>query len=95
MKQVARSFAITLGARGALVYDGKKLIEIDPHPVDAVDTNGAGDMFAGAFLYALGAGHDHGTAGNFASFAAARIVSRFGPRLSASEHDEVREAFFG
>jgi sugar/nucleoside kinase (ribokinase family) len=95
LKQVARSFAITLGARGALVFDGEQLIEIDSHPVQAVDSNGAGDMFAGAFLYALGAGHDHGQAGRFASLAAARIVSRFGPRLSASEHDEVHAEFFG
>lgn len=95
LKQVARSFAITRGARGALIYDGATLIEIDPHVVQAVDSNGAGDMFAGAFLYALGAGHDHGQAGRFASLAAARIVSRFGPRLSASEHDEVRAEFFG
>ena len=95
LKQVARSFAITLGARGALVYDGTQLIEIDSHPVQAIDSNGAGDMFAGAFLYALGAGHDHGQAGRFASLAAARIVSRFGPRLSASEHDAVRTEFFG
>ncbi|MCZ6829932.1 MAG: adenosine kinase [Gammaproteobacteria bacterium] len=95
LKQVARSFAITLGARGALVFDGEQLHEIESHPVQAVDSNGAGDMFAGAFLYALGAGHDHAKAGRFASLAAARIVSRFGPRLSASEHDQVRAEFFG
>ena len=95
LKNIAGSFAVTLGARGALVYDGDQLIEIPPCPVEAVDTNGAGDMFAGAFLYALGAGHDHGEAGRFASLAAARIVSRFGPRLSASEHDEVLTEFFG
>jgi sugar/nucleoside kinase (ribokinase family) len=59
LKQVAGSFAITLGARGALIYDGESLIEIEPHQVQAIDSNGAGDMFAGAFLYALGAGHDH------------------------------------
>ena len=95
LKQVARSFAITRGARGALVFDGEQVIEIESHPVEAVDTNGAGDMFAGAFLYAVGAGHDHGQAGRFASLAAARIVSRFGPRLSASEHDAVHAEFFG
>ena len=95
LKQVARSFAITRGALGAVIYDGETLIEIEAHEVQAVDSNGAGDMFAGAFLYALGAGHDHSQAGRFASLAAARIVSRFGPRLSASEHDEVRTEFFG
>lgn len=32
LKQVARQFAVTLGARGALLYDGEKLIELMPAP---------------------------------------------------------------
>lgn len=95
LKQIARQFAITLGARGALLYDGEKTIEIDACPVEAVDTNGAGDMFAGAFLYAITHGHDFTAAGQFASLAAARVVSRFGPRLSASEHDTLLQEYFG
>jgi sugar/nucleoside kinase (ribokinase family) len=94
LKMAARTFAITLGARGALVFDGESLLEIDACPVDAVDTNGAGDMFAGAFLYAITHGHDYATAGRFASMAAAHVVSRFGPRLSASEHDALIAEFF-
>jgi sugar/nucleoside kinase (ribokinase family) len=94
LKDVARSFAITLGARGALVFDGESVLEIDACPVEAVDTNGAGDMFAGAFLYAITHGHDYATAGRFASMAAAHVVSRFGPRLSASEHDALLAEFF-
>jgi sugar/nucleoside kinase (ribokinase family) len=95
IKQVARSFAITLGANGALVFDGESEIRIDAHNVEAVDTNGAGDMFAGAFLYAITHGHDYRTAGEFASLASAKVVSRFGPRLSSSEHDELFQQFFG
>ena len=94
LKNVARSFAITLGARGALLFDGESLLEIDAYPVEAVDTNGAGDMFAGAFLYAITHGQDYATAGRFASIAAAHVVSRFGPRLSASEHDALLTEFF-
>ena len=95
IKSVARQFAITLGERGALLFDGDKLIEIPGKPVKAIDTNGAGDMFAGAFLYGVTHGHDFETAGRFASSAAAEVVSRFGPRLSASEHDDVMAEFFG
>ncbi|MDJ0878221.1 MAG: adenosine kinase [Halieaceae bacterium] len=95
LRQIARQFVITLGARGALLFDGERLIEIDGTPAEAIDTNGAGDMFAGAFLYAITHGKDFETAGRFASLAGARVVSRFGPRLSASEHDAVLEEFFG
>ena len=92
---MARRFAITLGARGSLLFDGDKLHEIEAATAEPIDTNGAGDMFAGAFLHAITHGQDFDTAGRFASLAAARVVSRYGPRLSASEHDEVSREFFG
>jgi fructokinase len=57
--------------------------------VKAVDSNGAGDMFAGAFLYGITHGHSFYEAGNIASLASARVVSQFGPRLSADEHREI------
>lgn len=95
LKQVAKRFAITLGAHGALLFDGESEIEIAAAAAEPIDTNGAGDMFAGAFLYAITHGQDFSTAGQFASLAAARVVSRYGPRLSASEHDAVSREFFG
>ena len=59
IKLVADQFVITLGAKGALIYDGQELIAIDGVEVEAIDTNGAGDMFAGAFLYCLSQGINH------------------------------------
>lgn len=86
LKQVSNTFAITLGADGSLVYDGSQLIEIAPHKVKAVDTNGAGDMFAGAFLYGISNGMDFAQAGDLASRAAAAVVSDYGPRLAPEKH---------
>jgi sugar/nucleoside kinase (ribokinase family) len=95
LKQVADSFVITLGADGAITYDGEMLVKVDSEEVTAVDTNGAGDMFAGAFLYAISRGEDFPTAGKFASLCAGRIVSQYGPRLPAQAHGELRREFFG
>jgi sugar/nucleoside kinase (ribokinase family) len=95
LKQVAGSFVITLGSRGALTFDGSELAEIPPHQVQAVDSNGAGDMFAGAFLYAITRGEDFPTAGRFASLAAGRIVANYGPRLPAADYPALRAEFFG
>jgi sugar/nucleoside kinase (ribokinase family) len=89
LKTIANTFAITLGADGALVYDGSQLHEIAPHHVQAVDTNGAGDMFAGAFLYGITQGQDFAAAGRLASIAAATVVADFGPRLSAEAQRAV------
>lgn len=94
LKAVARSFVITLGAEGALVYDGNTLTKVAAQPVKAVDTNGAGDMFAGAFLYAITRGEDFPTAGRFAAIAAGKVVSDYGPRLPAEAHGVLRDEFF-
>lgn len=91
LKKIARSFAVTLGAEGALVYDGKTQHAIAPHKVTAIDTNGAGDMFAGAFLYGLTQGRDFATAGKLASVAAATVVSDYGPRLKLEQQRALLE----
>ncbi len=85
----ARQFVVTRGAKGARLYDGNDYIDIASHEVDAVDTNGAGDMFAGAFLYAITQDHDFATAGRLASLASATTVSSFGPRLPTEEHVRI------
>lgn len=95
MKTKARQFAITRGANGALLYDGENYIEVAAHAVKAVDTNGAGDMFAGAFMYALTQGKDFETAGRLASLASATVVSNFGPRLAAEEHARIAAEVLG
>ncbi|HOY22344.1 MAG TPA: adenosine kinase [Cellvibrio sp.] len=94
LKKFAKNFAITCGANGALIFDGNQLIQVAGNQVKAVDTNGAGDMFAGAFLYAIAQGKDYKTAGDFASLAASKVVSQFGPRLKAEQHAELKNAFF-
>ena len=77
------------------MLDGSQRIDIAPVPVKAVDSNGAGDMFAGAFLYALCAGRDHASAGRLASHAAAATVSVFGPRLPPAEHQRILKMAWG
>ena len=57
----------------------------------AINTNGAGDMFAGAFLYGITRNFGFTKAGNFASEASAKIVTQFGARLISSEHSEIKE----
>lgn len=85
LKGAAKRFAITLGANGALIYDGDTFIQIEPYSVRAIDTNGAGDMFAGAFMYGITNGHSYAEAGKLASLASSRVVSQFGPRLQPEQ----------
>ena len=90
VKTFSKEFAITLGAKGALVYDGATLYEIAPTPTTPVDTNGAGDNFAGAFLYGVTHGMSHQQAGELASRVSAKVVSQFGPRLKVEEYQALK-----
>lgn len=91
LKKSARHFAITLGANGAMIFDGDTFIDIEPYKVNAIDTNGAGDMFAGAFLYGITHGHSFADSGKLASLASSKIVTKFGPRLQHFETKQILE----
>lgn len=73
--------AMTLGPNGSIVMHGGDVIRIAGVPCQAIDTTGAGDMYAGAFLYAITSGKTWQQAGKLASHAASRIVSQMGARL--------------
>lgn len=94
LKQYTRRFAITCGAEGAVVFDGEHLHQVKAPAVKAIDTNGAGDMFAGAFLYALSRDLSFTEAAGFANLAAATVVTQYGPRLRPEQHASLKQAYF-
>ncbi|KZY77040.1 hypothetical protein A3741_22775 [Oleiphilus sp. HI0069] len=90
LKETAKSFAITLGKDGALVYDGNEISIVAGVEAKAIDTNGAGDMFAGAFLYAITHDQTFAQAATLANRAAAQVVSQYGPRLRPEQHADLK-----
>ncbi|MDB3887372.1 adenosine kinase [bacterium] len=89
LKKAAKRFVITQGANGAIIFDGDTFIDIEPYKVQAIDTNGAGDLFAGAFLYGITNGKSFADAGKLASLASSKVVTQFGPRLEWHQAKEV------
>lgn len=79
--QHATAVALTLGPDGSLLVQGNQLIPIEGVSVKAIDTTGAGDMYAGALLYGITNGLSWKQAGHLASHAAARVVGQLGARL--------------
>ena len=79
----ATNVALTLGVKGSLLMHDGALHPIEGVRVRAVDTTGAGDMYAAGILYGLTHGLSWPEAGRLASHAAARVVSVLGARLPA------------
>ena len=89
LKKTAKRFVITLGENGAIIFDGETFVDIEPYPVKAIDTNGAGDLFAGAFLYGITNGKSYADAGKLASLASSKVVIQFGPRLEWHQTKDI------
>ena len=89
----ARVVCLTRSAKGCVVLEGGQQTEVPAAKVKAIDTNGAGDMFAGAFLYAVTHGHSHAQAAWLANQCAGRVVSQYGNRLSQSAMDQLKADF--
>ena len=74
----APSLAVTRGERGCAVRIGEDRAECPGYPVKVVDTVGAGDAFAAAFLHGLAAGWSAAKTGDFANRLGALVASRAG-----------------
>ncbi|MDA1073454.1 MAG: adenosine kinase [Proteobacteria bacterium] len=85
LNDIAHTTNITLGSRGSVAISPHAHIEVPGYPVKAIDTNGAGDMYAGACLYGWAAGMDEKQAARFGNFAAAELVQSYGARLQNVE----------
>ena len=90
---LARTVCLTRSARGCLVLESGQITPVPAAQVKALDTNGAGDMFAGAFLYAATQGHSHAQAAWLANQAAGQVVSQYGNRLTQQAMAQVHAQF--
>jgi sugar/nucleoside kinase (ribokinase family) len=89
LKSLATCFALTRGPQGSLIFDGETVHEIAPYPVQAVDTVGAGDMYAGAVLYGITHGMTWVEAGRLGSMASAKLVTNLGPRMPTEDLQSI------
>ena len=65
-----------------ILADGQRW-HVPAVPTDIVDATGAGDLFAGAFLWGLSNGHDLEVCGKMGNLAASEVISHIGARPEA------------
>jgi sulfofructose kinase len=83
-----RVAAVTRGEAGVGWYEEGSLKSLSAYPVDVVDTTGAGDVFHGAYAFAIGGGLAVREAMSFASAAAALKCMRAGGRAGIPTIDD-------
>ena len=93
LKNFTSNLVITQGDKGSLIINEDEIIKIDPHNVKAIDTVGAGDAFAGSFLYGITNGYTLKKSGDLASLLSSKVVSKIGPRLEKEEINSIKNFF--
>ena len=88
-KEQSYMIVITKGSKGSFVIKDRQEIFSPALTIEPVDTNGAGDMYAGSFMHAYLNGFDLLSCADFANFASSKIVETFGPRLTTDGYKEI------
>jgi len=82
---------VKTGASGSIVRHRGKIHTISSKKVLAVDTTGAGDLYAAGFLYSIIHGKGPEEAGRTGSLMGAKVVSQVGALLSEEAKQEIRD----
>ncbi len=82
---------ITCGMDGGILYDGAEFYHYPCYPVKAVDSNGAGDVFHGAFASGITLGYSYRKCCHFASAVSAIKCTGVGARESVPDLETVKE----
>ena len=90
LKKLAKTVCLTRGPEGSEVLTADQSWHVPAEKVKAIDTNGAGDMFAGAFLYAITRGYAPNLAAALGNQAAATVVSQHGNRLTLGQLSAIK-----
>jgi len=93
MLDFSRLVVITKGDKGSLIISNSgENIEIEPNNVTPLDTVGAGDTYAGAFLYGINNGLSLRKSGELASSLSSKVVTKLGPRLDKNVIDSIKQS---
>jgi sugar/nucleoside kinase (ribokinase family) len=79
------------GKHGALIGRGKDRVEVDAHLVKAIDTTGAGDLWASGFLYGLNHGLSLENSANLASKIGSEVVQVLGAVIPPEGWTRVKD----
>ncbi len=82
---------VKVGGGGSYIKSNGVTHKVPVYATTVVNTNGAGDMYAGGVIYGLTHGRSPMDAGHIGSFAASRVVSQKEARLSKEGESAVRD----
>ena len=82
---------VKMGSEGSWIKRGDEVIKVEALKVKAVDTTGAGDLYAAGFLYGFSNGFSLDKCGVFGSILAGKVIEVVGARMPEEKWAEARK----
>ncbi len=86
---------VKVGAKGSLIKSGNTVCEVEPVKAHAIDTTGAGDMYAAGFLYGYANGFPLEICGKTGSIVSSEVVRILGTDIQEEVWAQIRETVSG
>ena len=80
---------VKIGKDGALIARGAERLRVDAHLVEALDTTGAGDLWASGFLYGLNHGLSLESSANLGCKVGSEVVQVMGAVIPPHGWDRI------
>lgn len=90
LSEITEIAIVKNGPKGSFIKHNSSTFNIPPFEAKAIDTTGAGDMYAAGFLHGLCQGLSLEQCGKLGSFAAARVVEQIGARYEGDLKAEIQ-----
>lgn len=81
---------VKVGKEGSLIKHNGQTIHIEAIAANAIDTTGAGDMYASGFLYGISSGLSIDKAGRIGSLLAGNVIEVMGAKMDESRWGKIK-----
>ena len=91
LAQVCDIAVVKVGKEGSFVKRGADKVKIDPIDVKPIDTTGAGDAYAGGFLYGLINSYPLDKSGYIGAVLSGKVIEGMGAKMDDEKWKEIYE----
>lgn len=89
LSALASIAVVKAGSRGVWVSQGGHSVFVPAYCVKALDTTGAGDLWASGFLYGIAWGWDLEKAARLGNYVASEVIQVMGPRIPVEGYERI------
>jgi len=82
---------VKIGKQGSMIKHNNQVYKIGVIEAKSIDTTGAGDLYAGGFLFGLSNGLSLDKCGKIGSLLAGKVIEVLGAKMDAKSWDYIRE----